>query len=130
MRLRLSPVADGKADRKKHVHGCKHGPAVPARAGHAAQGVRQACANHEDRQDLHEVRQGCRVLKGVGTVGVEETAAVGAQHFDRFLRCHGALPDGLRLGGLLERMDHSVRIEVLRNTLPYKQKAVDNAGRR
>ena len=33
---------------------------------------------------------------GVGAVGVEESAAVGAQHLDGFLRSYRTLRDGLR----------------------------------
>ena len=66
----------------------------------------------------------------MGAVGVEESAAVGAQHLDGFLRGHRPLPDGLRLGGLLERVRDGVGVQVLRNALPHQQQRVKDAGRR
>ena len=103
---------------------------MTARSRHAAQCAGQACANDEDRDDLHVIRKRGRVLIRVRTVGVEETAAVGAQHLDGFLRGHRPLPDGLRLGGLFERMRNRIRAEVLRHALPDQEQRVKNARRR
>ena len=87
----------------------------------------RAGADDEDRKDLNKVRKRSGVLIGVGAVGVEESAAVGAQHLDGFLRGHGTLTDGLRLSGLLKRMRGRVRAQVLRNSLPDQQQCVDDA---
>ena len=57
-----------------------------------AEGVGQGAGDQQDQQDLHEVGERGRVLEGMGRVGVEEAAAVGAQLLDRLLggdRPHG-----------------------------------------
>ena len=61
VRMRLGPVANREAGRKKYVHRCEDCPSVAGRAGHAAQRVSQACANDEDREDLR-----CKFENGVG----------------------------------------------------------------
>src|SRR6516164_3797793 len=58
-------------------------------------------------------------------VRVEESTAVGAEHFDAFLRSDRSLPDGLCLSRLLKRMNDRVTAEVLRNTLANQQQSVD-----
>ena len=97
--VRLGPVADGESGRKQHIHRREDCPAVARRAGHAAQRISEARADDEDRKNLQEVRERRRILIGMRAVGVEESAAVGAQHLDGFLRGHRALADGLRLEG-------------------------------
>jgi hypothetical protein len=57
--------------------------------------------DQEDRQHLQEVGQRRRVLVRVRRVGVEEAAAVGAQHLDRLLRGDRAHRQGLRANGLV-----------------------------
>ena len=72
-----------------------------------------------------KLESGRGVLVGMGGVGVEEAAAVGAQHLDRFLRGDRPLRD--RLLGALERMGHGVGVEVLRHTLPDQEQPIDDA---
>ena len=50
---------------------------------------------HGDRQQREEVRQRGRVRVGMGAVGVEEAAAVGAQVLDELQRRDGSLGDRL-----------------------------------
>ena len=68
-----------------------------------------------------------RVLERVRGVGVEEAAAVGAQHLDDFLR--GDRPLGDHLLGALERGRLGVGAEILRHALPDEEQADDDADR-
>ena len=85
-----------------------------------------AGADREDRQHLHEVRQRRRVLVGVRRVGVEEAAAVGAQHLDGELRGHRPLRD--RLLAAFERRGRDIGGEVLRHALPDVEQRQHDAG--
>ena len=64
----------------------------------------------------------------MGAVSVEETAAVGAQHLDGFLRGHRSLGDGLGLRGLFQRMGLRIAVQVLRNALPNQKQRIDQRG--
>ena len=64
----------------------------------------------------------------MGAVGVEEAAAVGAQHLDGFLRGHRPLPDGLGLAAS-SVCALCIAMQVLRNTLPDQQQRIDQADR-
>ncbi len=110
----------------------------------AAESEAQCRRDQEDREHLHEVGQRRRVFIRVRRVGIEEPAAVGAQHLDGLLRgdrAHGqflrraghvlhapAHPCrlswagrrhrlGLLIGGGLQRGDVLVRVEVLDHAL-------------
>ena len=134
--------------RKQNGHGRQHGPALALVAHLDAKGKAQRRRNQEDGQHLQEVAEGCRVLKRVGRVGIEEAAAIGAQHLDGFLRGHRAHGQGLLLGlrifhhghtlgihdclasgvqlGLLERrhldgLHFLVRIQILDHTLAHQK---------
>src|SRR5947208_10766295 len=65
------------------------------RPRHAAQRVRESATQAEDRDQLNEIGQWRWIFKRVRAVSVEETAAVGPQLFDDFLRSDRALTDGL-----------------------------------
>jgi hypothetical protein len=83
---------------KQQRHRGQHGPALACVAHRAAEGETQRRRDQEDRQHLEEVAERRRVLVRMGRVGVEEAAAVGAQHLDGFLRSNRAHGQGL-LGG-------------------------------
>src|SRR5208282_3643216 len=70
-------------------------PAVALRPRHPAQRISKTRRDREDRKHLQEVTKWRGILKGMGTVGVEESAAVRAQHLDRLLRSNRPLRDGL-----------------------------------
>ena len=74
--------------------------------------------NHEDAQDLQKIGEGRRVFERMRGVRIEETAAIGAEHLDGFLRGHRALGDGL--GGAFERGDLGIRTEILNHALRYE----------
>ena len=65
--------------------------------------------------------------KRVGAVGVEETAAVGAEHLDRFLRSNWTLANGLRSRRLLKRRRNRVGFQVLRDALLNQDRRDDEA---
>ncbi len=81
----LRPIGEAGAGEEQHEHRGEDRPALPPVADRAAEHVRQPCAEREDRQHLDEVGPRARVLERVRRVGVEEAAAVGAEHLDRFL---------------------------------------------
>ena len=89
---------------------------MPLRSDHAAEGVGQRGADHEDQGDFEQVGERVRILERVRRVGVEEAAAVAAHQLDRLLRGDGTRRDDLvrafersrrRSGG--ERLGHAER---------------------
>ena len=81
----------------------------------------------EDRDHLHEVRQRRRVLERMRGIGVEEAAAIGAEHLDRDLR--GDRPDRDGLLGAFERGRIHVWAQRLRDALPDQEQRIDDADR-
>src|SRR6516164_1996283 len=61
-------------------------------------------------------------------IGVEEAAAIGAEHLDGDLRGHRADRDGLL--GAFERCRVNIRAERLRHALPDEKKGIRNADRK
>src|SRR6185369_16190745 len=51
-------------------------PSMFLRPGHASEGVSESCRDGEDREQRDQISKRRWVLKWMGTVGVEETAAV------------------------------------------------------
>ena len=103
-----------RADRKhqeNHRHGREYRPALARIADHAAESEAERGRDQEDRQHLDEVGQRRRVLVGMRRVGVEEAAAVGAEHLDRFLR--GDRTHGQGLGLRRGRLRHGIALVVL-----------------
>ena len=111
----LLETDDGdRGDDEDGRHRSEHRPALTGVADHAPEGEAQRAGDQEDRQHLREIGQRRRVFIRVRRVGVEETAAVGAQELDRLLR--GERPHRQRLflrrrrfgqdlaGGVLERL--------------------------
>ena len=68
--------------------------------GHASKVIGEPAADGEDGQHLQEVGQRRGIFKRMRGVGIDVTAAVGAEHFDRDLRSDRPLDDGLLLDGL------------------------------
>ena len=89
------PVRGGHAGQKQNRHRRPHRPAMALRSGHPAQRVGQPGRNHENGKHLQIIAQRRGILKRMRAVGVEESAAVRAQHLDRFLRSDRALRDHL-----------------------------------
>jgi hypothetical protein len=89
------PVGDGGARDEQHAHGGEDRPALALVADHAAEDVGEGRADREDRDHLDHVRDGARVFEGMRRVGVEEAAAIGAEHLDGELRGDRAERDGL-----------------------------------
>ena len=123
----FGPVAERDAGDKQDAHDGQDRPALTLVADHAAEHIGQACAEHEDGQHLDEVRQRGRVLERMRGVGVEEAAAIGAEHLDGDLR--GDRADGDGLSGAFQRGGVDVRSERLRNALPNQKQCVDDADR-
>ena len=96
-------------------------------ADHAAEHVGQRRAEREDRDDLHVVRQRGRVFERMRGIGVEEAAAIGAEHLDRDLRGHRPDRDGLL--GAFQRRCIDIGAERLRNALPDQEQRVGHADR-
>ena len=112
----LRPSRRRDAGEEQHDHRGEDRPALALVADHPAERVGQRRADREDREHLHEVGERGRVLERMRGVGVEEAAAVGAEHLDRFLRGDRAQRDGLlgalqrgRVGIGAERLRHALR---------------------
>src|SRR5580693_854891 len=125
--MRLGPVANDRAGEEQHTHDRKHGPALPRVTDHAAEHIGQRRAEREDRDDLHIVRQRGRVFKRMRRIGVEEAAAIGAEHFDGNLRGDRAERDGLL--GAFQSRGVDIGAERLRNALPDQEQRVGHADR-
>ena len=69
-----------------------------------------------------EIRQRRRVLEGVRRVGVEEAAAIGAEHLDGDLRGDRAYGDGLL--GAFQRGRIDIGAERLRHALPDQEQGI------
>ena len=83
--VRFGGIAGDHATDEEHAHDGQNRPALTLVANHAAEYVGQRRAEREDRDHLDEIRQRGRVLKWMRGIGVEEAAAIGAEHFDRDL---------------------------------------------
>ena len=92
----LSPDCGRGAGQKQNRHHGEQRPSLAAIADHLAEGVRQGRADREDREHLEQIRQRRRILVRMRRVGVDETAAVGAELLDDFLRRDRSLGDHLR----------------------------------
>ena len=97
--VRLRRVADDDAGDEEDAHDREHGPALPLVADHAAEDVGQRSAERKDRDHLHIVGKGGRIFERMRGIGVEEAAAICAEHLDRDLRGNRPDRDGL-LGAL------------------------------
>ena len=100
----LRPVRSGHARHEQNRHSHPHRPAMALRSGHAAQRVGQPGGNHENGKHLQIVARRCGILERMGAVGVEKTAAVRAQHLNRFLRRDRPLRDHLVGHGIHHRL--------------------------
>ena len=125
--VRFGPVADDDAGDEQHAHDGEDRPALALVADHAAEHVGERGADREDRDHLHEVRQRGRVLERMRGIGVEEAAAIGAEHLDRDLRGDRADRDGLL--GAFQRRRIDIGAERLRHALPDQEQRVDDADR-
>ena len=124
---RFGPVGHDDAGNEQHAHGGEDGPTLALVADRAAEHVGERRPDREDRNHLHEVRQRGRVLERMGRVGVEEAAAIGAEHLDGDLR--GDRPDRDGLLRTFQRGRFHIRAERLRNTLPDQEQRVNDADR-
>ncbi len=141
---RLGPIRHGHAGKKHGDHRQPDGPAVAARTGHKSERVGERRRNGENQKKLDKICQRRGIFERMRAVGVEEAAAVRAEHLDRFLRGHRALRDdllgdGLR-GGLAVGARHGdllrlnqrgfvVGPEILHHSLRHKDQRHDQAYR-
>ena len=109
---RLAGHGHDGADDEDPGHGREDRPALSLVAGHAPERVRQAEGDDEDGEHLQPVGQAGGVLEGMGRVGVERPAAVGAQLLDDLLGGEGAAGDDLL--GTLQRGRGGRAVEGLR----------------
>ena len=125
--VRFGPIGDGDAGDEQHAHDGEDRPALALVADHAAEHIGERGADREDRDHLQEVRQRRRVLERMRGIGVEEAAAIGAEHLDRDLRGDRADRDGLL--GAFERRRIDIGAERLRHALPDQEQRDDDADR-
>ena len=126
------PVADRHAGDEQHAHDGENRPALALVADHAAEHIGERCAEREDREHLDEIRQRGRVLERMRGIGIEEAAAIGAEHLDRDLRGDRPHRDGLL--GAFQRGGVDIGAERLRHALPDQEESCRRcrsaAGRR
>ena len=93
------------AGNEQHPHRGEDRPALALVAHHAAEHVGQRRTDREDQHICTRLRERRRIFIGMRRVGVEEPAAIGAEHLDGYLRGHGPLRDHLlaRLRALSHR---------------------------
>ena len=123
----LGPVAERHAGDEQDPHHGQDRPALLLIADHPAEYVGERSADRENRDNLYKIRQRRRVLERMRGIGVEESAAVGAEHLDRYLRSHGADRDGLLGAFECRRID--VLTQSLRHALPDQEQRIDHADR-
>jgi hypothetical protein len=85
--------AEPAAEQRRHHAEDRH--ALPDAAHHLPERVGEPDRDAEDEGERQEVGEARRVLERVGTVGVEEAAAVRPQLLDDLLRGDGAARDDL-----------------------------------
>ena len=100
----LRPIGERGAGEEQQGHRREDRPALPRIADRLTEGPCQPAADGEDRQHLDKVRKRRGVFERVRRIGVEEAAAVGAEHLDRFLA--GDRPERQRLPGPFEGRRH------------------------
>ncbi len=104
-----------RGDYEENRHRGQHRPTLAGVTDQAAEGMAQRARNEKNRQHLQKIGQRCRILKGMRRVGVEETAAVGADHLDRFLG--GDRSHGQGLCGVFQRGHVLIGGEILNHPL-------------
>ncbi|MNN56203.1 hypothetical protein D3C81_1711200 [compost metagenome] len=123
----LRPHHQRRADHKDNRHRPQQRPALTAVIYHVTKGETERGGDQEDRQHLYDVGQRGRVLERMRGVGVKETPAVGAQHFDRFLRCHR--PHRQHLFHAFKRGVRRVGQQVLQGALLNKEQGDQQSNR-
>ena len=109
------PVGGRHPSKKQQTHGGEDRPTLPLVADHPPEHIGQPDADREDRHHLDQVGKRVGVLVGMGGIGVEEAAAVGAEFLDDLLRGNRALRDHLFTAFERRRLD--IGGEVLRHAL-------------
>ena len=125
--MSFRPVANDHPGDKENAHHRQNGPSLALIADHPAEHVGERGAEREDRDHLDEIRQRGRVLKRMRSIGVEEAAAIGAEHLHRDLGGNRAHGNGLL--GAFQRCRINIRPKCLRHTLPHQKQGIRNADR-
>ncbi len=114
---RPAPPDSSEARPTKNMtrHGGENRPALPRVSDHLAEHIGQPGRDHEDHKHLQKVGERRGIFERMRGVGVEESAAVGAQHLDGFLRGHRPLRDHLLRA--FQRRDCRVGMQVLDHAL-------------
>ena len=110
------PVTDGDTGDEQDAHRGQDRPALALVADHAAEDVGQRRAEREDRHHLDQVGDRVGIFEGMRGIGVEEAAAIGAEHLDGDLRGHRTDRD--RLLRTFERGGVDIGAERLRHAEP------------
>ena len=125
---RFRPVGHDDAGKEQHAHGGEDRPALALVADHAAEHLVSAAPIAKIEIICTKFDERGRVLERMRRVGVEEAAAVGAEHLDRDLR--GDRPERDGLLGAFERRRLDIGAERLRHALPDQEQRVDDADRK
>ena len=106
---RLKVPGDHDAGEEEGEHCRPHRPTVALVLDRSAKVVSQRARNRKDREDLQEVRERRRVFERMRGISIDVAAAIRSEHFDRDLRGHRALHDGLRIDFLIDQHRLAVR---------------------
>ncbi len=125
--LGLGPIDRGRGRQHEQRHHRHQRAGVLAGQDHAAEGDHAGVAQDIHLHDLDQVGDRVRVLEGVGGVGVEDAAAVGAELLDRLLA--GGGEQGDRLLGAFQRGRIGVGGKGLRLAQRHKGQGDDDRQR-
>ncbi|MNL24772.1 hypothetical protein D3C87_1462210 [compost metagenome] len=124
---RFRPIGHCNTGDEQNTHGSKDCPALTGVADHTAEDVGEGSTDREDRHHLDHVGDGIRVFERMRGIGIEETAAIGAEHLDRQLRRYRADCD--RLPRAFKRLGADISAKRLRHAEPYVNQGKHDTGR-
>src|SRR6202044_3241195 len=79
-------VSHESPDQEHERKSREDGPALPGVLHHLSEGIGHRTGDYENQEHLKKITERIRALKGMAGIRVEESAAIGSQLFDDFLR--------------------------------------------
>ena len=125
--IQFKPGKRHRAERKNKPHRGPDRPPLTGVTHHHAEGIGEPRRYRKDGKRSNEIRDLRGIFKGVRRIHRKKAAAVGADHFDRFLACNG--PHRNRLLSPGKRLNHRVIRPVLNHALAHEKKGVNHAKR-
>ena len=91
----FGPIDNTGSHDDEQEHGDEQGAALALIANHTPEHEGHGRRDDQHGENRKIVRPGGRIFKGMGGIGIEETAAIGAQLLDRFLAGNGSQGNSL-----------------------------------